>query len=232
MYGFDLRQQFGWLVPFLAIVGLFAVWQRSSHRGALMLTLYLVNLLFAFSYNVGDTHVFYLPSHLFIAMLVAPALVLVAETISAGPMRTRVLVAVAGVTTLCRRAHLPGLPGAQSPRRLSARHGARSAHLRARRSARHPFDRPELADSERSRTTRKRRGRRSRMRVCRMCLLYAAALVRDNQAVGRDVALTERASRDFAVAYGPFLTANRDASINAPRLSEIVARLPPKTSTC
>ncbi len=36
--------------------------------------LYATNLAFAFSYNVGDAHVFYLPSHLIVALLAAPAM--------------------------------------------------------------------------------------------------------------------------------------------------------------
>ena len=33
-----------------------------------------INTAFAFTYNVGDTHVFYLPSHLFTALLAGVAL--------------------------------------------------------------------------------------------------------------------------------------------------------------
>ena len=35
---------------------------------ALLATLYGANVLFAFGYNVGDTHVFYLPSHVLVAL--------------------------------------------------------------------------------------------------------------------------------------------------------------------
>ncbi len=38
-------------------------------RGVLLLLAYLGSALFAFSYNVGDTHVFYLPAHLCVALL-------------------------------------------------------------------------------------------------------------------------------------------------------------------
>src|SRR5204862_1188983 len=42
---------------------------------AMLVTLgYAINTLFAFTYNVGDTHVFYLPSHLFTAFAAGAAL--------------------------------------------------------------------------------------------------------------------------------------------------------------
>src|SRR5438552_13616074 len=64
MYAFDLNQQFGPAGPFIAIAGLAQLVRTSWQQAVLVLTVYLANLLFAFSYNVGDTHVFYLPSHL------------------------------------------------------------------------------------------------------------------------------------------------------------------------
>lgn len=93
MYWFDLHQQFGTFGVALALVGV--VWMlwpgtlppsvsrlRSSvppsasrlpplsrpRAGTALLLLYLVNWFFAFTYNVGDTHVFYLPSHFMVAL--------------------------------------------------------------------------------------------------------------------------------------------------------------------
>ena len=74
MYGFDLFQQFGWAVV-LAPLGFARLVAVNWRRGVLMLALYLANVIFAFTYNVGDTHVFYLPSHLLVALLMAPGLV-------------------------------------------------------------------------------------------------------------------------------------------------------------
>src|ERR1044072_10041669 len=37
---------------------------------------YAANVVFAFGYNVGDSHVFYLPSHLMLALLAASSLAL------------------------------------------------------------------------------------------------------------------------------------------------------------
>ncbi len=81
MYWFDLRQQFGTPGVGLALAG--AVWMMLPGRlprtraavqrwrvGVALLVLFFVNWIFAFTYNVGDTHVFYLPSHFMVAMFV------------------------------------------------------------------------------------------------------------------------------------------------------------------
>src|SRR5205085_5413792 len=49
----------------------------SWRRGLLVVMLFAVNVAFAYSYNVGDAHVFYLPSHLMLALLMAPGIVAV-----------------------------------------------------------------------------------------------------------------------------------------------------------
>ena len=53
----------------------------NRRHAALVLTIYVVNVVFAFGYNVGDTHVFYLPSHLMVALLAAPGIVLVGNVL-------------------------------------------------------------------------------------------------------------------------------------------------------
>ena len=73
MYCFDLHQQFGWRDSRSRRSASRALaCRRTGGAALLMLRLYLANVIFAFSYNVGDTHVFYLPSHLIVALLMAP----------------------------------------------------------------------------------------------------------------------------------------------------------------
>ncbi len=79
MYLFDVVQQFGWIGPALAAVGLARLAATRWRRAMLIGGVYLANAAFAYSYNVGDAHVFYLPSHLMIALLVAPGIVCVAD---------------------------------------------------------------------------------------------------------------------------------------------------------
>src|SRR5205814_8877788 len=69
MYWFDLRQQFGVLAVLLAAWGAVFIAATRARRAALLILLYAVNVAFAFGYNVGDAHVFYLPSHLVVALL-------------------------------------------------------------------------------------------------------------------------------------------------------------------
>lgn len=77
MYWFDLRQQFGLVAIALALMGLaYLILRRRAgsaayaRRVGLMLAIiYFANLLFAWTYNVGDVHVFFLPSHFVVALL-------------------------------------------------------------------------------------------------------------------------------------------------------------------
>lgn len=69
MYWFDIRQQFGIAGVSLAIGGLASMARARVRIAALLFLLYGANAVFAFTYNVGDTHVFYLPSHLIVALL-------------------------------------------------------------------------------------------------------------------------------------------------------------------
>jgi hypothetical protein len=68
LYWFDLHQQFGTPGVVLAMAGFVFVAIRRPRIGVLLFLLYLVNLVFAWTYNVGDVHVFFLPSHYIVAL--------------------------------------------------------------------------------------------------------------------------------------------------------------------
>jgi hypothetical protein len=68
MYWFDLRQQFGVPGAATAVVGLAGLLRREWRLGTALLALWFVNWVFAFTYNVGDVHVFYLASHWAVAL--------------------------------------------------------------------------------------------------------------------------------------------------------------------
>jgi hypothetical protein len=68
MYWFDLRQQFGLPGIVLAGVGLPWLTLRDWRRGLLLAFLWAAAWAFAITYNVGDVHVFFLPSHLVVAL--------------------------------------------------------------------------------------------------------------------------------------------------------------------
>jgi hypothetical protein len=69
MWWFDLRQQFGVAGVMLAIGGAAALWRRQRAWTAMLLGAFAIGTGFAFTYNVGDAHVFFLPSHLLTALL-------------------------------------------------------------------------------------------------------------------------------------------------------------------
>ena len=68
MYWFDLRQQFGIPGVALASIGFCYVLWRWPRKGLLLLLLYAANLAFAWTYNVGDAYIFFLPAHYVVAL--------------------------------------------------------------------------------------------------------------------------------------------------------------------
>ena len=60
-------------------------------------------------------------------------------------------------------------------------------------------------------------------------LLYAPALVRDNQAIGRDVALTEDARREVTGAYGSLLPIVPDPQVHVTSIADRARGLPAGT---
>lgn len=74
MWMFDARQQFGIAGAALAFAGVILMWARSRTWSVLLIGSYVICTGFALTYNVGDTHVFFLPGH-FITALYAGAAV-------------------------------------------------------------------------------------------------------------------------------------------------------------
>ena len=71
MWIWDARLQFGLAGLALAIAGVTRLWLFSRPWTLLFLSAYLVNTIFAVTYNVGDPHVFFLPGHAFTALAIA-----------------------------------------------------------------------------------------------------------------------------------------------------------------
>jgi hypothetical protein len=68
MFWWDGRQQFGVPGLALAVIGAIRLWTISTPWALFIWLAYLISTAFAFTYNVGDTHVFLLPGHLFTAL--------------------------------------------------------------------------------------------------------------------------------------------------------------------
>ena len=68
MYWWDLRQQFGEPGIVLAVIGFGYLLARWPRRAFVLFVLYLTALTFAWTYNVGDPYIFFLPSHYVVAL--------------------------------------------------------------------------------------------------------------------------------------------------------------------
>jgi hypothetical protein len=74
MWGWDARQQFGIIGLVIAGVGAIRIWRISRAWATLTWLAYACTTLFAVTYNVGDSHVFFLPSHYFTALFAGVAI--------------------------------------------------------------------------------------------------------------------------------------------------------------
>jgi Protein of unknown function (DUF2723) len=215
MYWFDLRQQVGPAVPFIAVAGLLALSRIDWRRAVLMLVLYAVNALFAFGYNVGDTHVFFLPSHLMVALLVAPAIAVLArlsQVRRSGPerppphvqARLGPAVAIAFIVYAAARGYhdFPALDRStdRRPTELLDR-------LTSGIEDQHAVLLTDLNWQIANGLSYYAKVVHPEVVTARMpdVLLYAPAFVDDNLAIGREVFVTERARNALAEAYGPLV---------------------------
>jgi len=215
MYWFDLRQQFGPVIPGIAAVGLIALARRNRSRFVLVALVYLANFLFAFSYNVGDTHVFYLPSHLAVALLAACGAAFLGRFVP----RAAWLGGLAIAAYACVRGYddFPALDRTNDWRPMQVV-SELTAGLDDRRAV-------LLADVNwqvQNGLSYFAKVTRPEVAWARMpdVLLYAPALVADNRAIGREVVLTERARASVAAAYGPLLPAVVDTRVTVPTLAD------------
>jgi hypothetical protein len=224
MYWFDLRQQFGIAGPVVAAAGLALLATIDMKRAILMALLFAANVMFAYSYNVGDAHVFYLPSHFIVALLVAPGIVAAGRLT---PSAVPIAASLVGLYAVARGVHdFPALDRSNDMR-PAAVIAALTQGLDDQRailltdlnwqvqnglSAYTAYSHPEIA-------------------VGRMpdVLVYLPALTADNHAVGREVALTERAAGQARAAFGPLAESAVDERVRVASLSEIVRDLSPGT---
>jgi hypothetical protein len=86
MYWFELRQQFGVPGVLLAVAGFAFVAMRWWRAAVLLVLCYLANLIFAWNYNVGDVHVFFLPSHYIVALCGGAGVAALGRLISLSPL--------------------------------------------------------------------------------------------------------------------------------------------------
>ncbi|HZR24889.1 MAG TPA: DUF2723 domain-containing protein [Vicinamibacterales bacterium] len=234
MYWFDVTQQFGPIVPVLSAIGLIRLFVTDAKRGVLFTLLFAVNFLFAFNYNVGDTHVFYLPSHLMLALLVAPAVVAQALRPAAGsPNGLRYPVSV--IVGYVASALVIGYAGVRAYHDFPAMdrsHDTRPTQALDRLTNGVDDQRAILLTDLNWQVANGLSYYAKEMRPevvhARMpdVLLYAPTLIADNAAIHRDVVVTDRARQELDAAYGPLIGARIAPNTQLTRLPMEIAELP------
>ena len=78
LYWFDLHQQFGTAGVALAVIGAVTMAVRRPKLTVVLGILFLANLVFAWTYNVGDVHVFFNLIMAICLLALLPTVILVA----------------------------------------------------------------------------------------------------------------------------------------------------------
>jgi len=237
MWWFDARQQFGVPGLLLAVFGAFRLWMRSRPWATLVLLAYAINTVFAFTYNVGDTHVFYLPSHLFTAFLAGAALQspvartfmvrATGRTIKVRPTRASVIVAIVLLYAGWR---------AWDTWPAIDRHDDRRAESLVTRLAlgANPQSAVLVTDLNwqvENALLYYTRWERRDVPWVRLpdVQLHFPFLVRDNEAISRDLLLDGYSAREVVAAFGPVFPLQRDPIGASPDLIEEISGLAPGT---
>ena len=241
MWWFDVRQQFGLAGLAIAVVGAVRLWMISRPWALLVLLCFVINTVFAFTYNVGDTHVFYLPSHLFTALVAGIALswftpvrqTLAGSSRSVTPRsgRARATSTVVIVAVLL----YAGWRGWDTWPAVDRHDDRRADALITRltlgvnqQNAVLLTDLNWQLENALLYFTRYERPDIAWMRLNDV-MLHLPFLVRDNQAISRDIVMDSYATRDVVGAYGSLFPLAPDPLLPSPDLAETVAQLPSGT---
>jgi hypothetical protein len=226
MWAWDARQQFGALGIFLGLVGLVRLWTLERPWAVLVLVAYGVSTAFALTYNVGDTHVFFLPGHLFVAFAAAAAL--------APPLTTRGRV-LAGPVLAVALVLYAGWRGWDTWPRVDRSADRRGEALIARVTAgideRQAVLLSALDWQSENALLYAARWQRRDLAWTRLAdvMLHLPFFVRDNHSITRDVVLTSEAARQVVASFGPHFPLFEDPVPPAPPLSASIAGIAPGT---
>ncbi len=226
MYAFDLRQQFGSAVPFVALFGLATLLWIDIRRGVLLVLLYGATTMFAYGYNVGDAHVFFLPSHAYVALMTAAAIgggARLSRRRSVLPAASAALFVYAAIRLY---ADYPALDRS-GDRRPTAVMTALTDGIDDRHTILFADVNWQLQNGL-SYFAKEVRRDVAYTRAAPV-LLYAPVLIHDNEAIGRSALATEGSRRLLSAAYGPLLPSAIDRTLNGGGLARLVDGLAPGT---
>ena len=229
MWWFDARQQFGVIGLLLAVVGAVRLWTISRPWATLVLLAYGINTLFAFTYNVGDTHVFYLPGHLFTAFLAGAALQSPVAQLQS-PVRRAFKARPQAILTGLVLLYAGWRAWDTWP--AIDRHDDRRADLLVTRLAlgANPQSAVLVTDLNwqvENALLYHTRWQRRDVPWVRLpdVQLHFPLLVRDNEAISRDMILDAYSARDVVAAFGPLFPLQREPISASPDLIEEIEGL-------
>jgi hypothetical protein len=220
MYAFDVRQQFGLIVPVFAAVGAVQLVRTRPRHAVLVLMAYGVGVVFALGYNVGDAHVFFLQSHLMLALLAAPGLVLVDRILSARGAVVALALILAGARIY---REYPALDRSNDRRPTEVLEALTSGL-----DEQHAVLLSDLDWQLENGLNYFAKRTRPALLYGRLAdvMLYAPAFIRDNADVGRRIVVGDRARSRLEAAYGPLVSFSRDDSLAVARLTDLLRDLP------
>jgi hypothetical protein len=97
LYWFDVVQQFGRMGVAVALIGIAGL-VRQPRMCLLIVTTWMVSAFFAYTYNVGDAHVFFLPSHVFVALTAGYGVAVLLQVAASLQPAAVTIIAVAALT--------------------------------------------------------------------------------------------------------------------------------------
>jgi hypothetical protein len=221
MWIWDARLQFGLAGLVLAIAGVIRLWLFSRPWALLFVCAYLVNTIFAVTYNVGDPHVFFLPGHAFTALAIA--------ALFAGwrPVKGRSVLFAAVVALLVYAGWRGWDTWPSTDRSRDRRADAFVARVTAGISDTNAVllsDMDWQLENALLYSSRYER-RQLAWRRAGEVLPHLAFLVNDNHSIGRDVVLAGNAAARVVSAYGTFFPLAAD-TVPPPGIADRVEAFP------
>jgi hypothetical protein len=234
MWWFDTRQQFGVGGAVLGLAGVAVLWRTAKPWAVLAASAYAINTVFAFTYNVGDTHVFFLPGHLITAFCAGAAV--------SGGLRMwggRCHVRQASLTRHAPQAVMlvavilyVGWRGWTTWPAVDRHNDRRAENVIARLTLGLGEDDALLVSDMNWQLENvllyTSRWVRQDLAWIRMgdVLPHWPFLVDDNRGIGRDIVLTPRAAAGVVAAYGPAYPLVQEAGLPLQDLAQAAAAVP------
>jgi hypothetical protein len=227
MWWWDARQQFGVAGIALALAGVAALWRHSRRWATLLLLSYAVCTVFALTYNVGDSHVFFMPGHLITALFAGAIFTRRAPLHGAEWRAARARPAFALLVML-----YAGWRG-WSTWPFVDRHDDRRGEALIARLTLGVDDQQAVLVSQMNWQLENvllyvSRFERTDLAWLRLAdvLPHFPYFVDDNHAVSRDLIVTAEAAAEIAAAYGNRFELIEDGSAPAAGLSDLVRQIP------